>query len=159
MHQPSPGGTLIMNDLSRRLVIAATGVAAFAATAEAEPSLELGPILDKYAAALRTRSVEAILRLYTANGSFLAPGSKAAIGHGALRAAYRHIFATLKVDVEFDIQEAAKYAEVGWLRSTSKGRTTVLATGKETIGAFNELVVFQPEGGVWKIRSYAYAPA
>ncbi len=148
-----------MNALSRRVLIAATGAMAFIATAEAEPSLELGSILDRYAAALHSGDTEAIVRLYVANGSFLAPGARAAIGHDALRAAYKKIFATLELDLEFDIQEAAKYAEVGWLRAISRGRTRIRATGKESTGVFNELVVFQPEGGVWKIRSYAYNPA
>ena len=148
-----------MNTLSRRILFAAAGLAALAPTAQAEPSLELGAILDKYAAALKAGNVEAIVGLYAANGSFLAPGAKAAVGHEALRAAYKRIFATLKLDLAFDIQEAAKFAEIGWLRSISKGRTTVLATGKETTDSFNELVVFQPESGVWKIRSYSYTLA
>jgi ketosteroid isomerase-like protein len=148
-----------MNTLSRRTLFVAAGLVAFVPAARAEPSLELGAILDKYAAALKAANVEAIVRLYTANGSFLAPNTTAAVGPEALRAAYKRIFTLVAVDAEFNIWEAAKYAEVGWLRSTSKVRTKTLATGKEVTNTFNELVVFQPEAGVWKIRSYAYSPA
>ncbi len=148
-----------MAALSRRTLFAAAGLVGLAKSAHAEPSLELGAILDKYAAALKTGNVEALVRLYTANGSFMAPNTTAAVGTVALRAAYKRIFSLLSLDAEFNVWEAAKYAEVGWLRSTSKVRTTTLATGKETTNTFNELVVFQPEGGVWKIRSYAYSPA
>ena len=90
-----------------------------------------------------------------ANGSFLAPGARAAIGRDALHAAYKKIFATLELDLEFDIQEAAKYAEVGWLRAISRGRGPGFERPARKAGVFNELVVFEPEGGVWKIRSYA----
>jgi ketosteroid isomerase-like protein len=148
-----------MNVLSRRTLFAAASLAAVVPAAHAEPSLELGAILDKYGAALKAGDVEAIVRLYTANGSFMAPNATAAVGPAALRAAYKRIFTLLRLDAEFNVWEAAKYAEVGWLRSTSKVRTTTLATGKEVTNTFNELVVFQPESGVWKIRSYAYSPA
>jgi ketosteroid isomerase-like protein len=148
-----------MNVLSRRILFAAASLAAVAPAVRAEPSLELGAILDKYGTALKAGDVEAIVRLYTANGSFMAPNTTAAVGSAALRAAYKRIFTLLRLDAEFNVWEAAKYAEVGWLRSTSKVRTTILATGKETTNTFNELVVFQPEAGVWKIRSYAYSPA
>lgn len=149
-----------MADLSRRTLFAVAGIAAFVPTAlRAEPSLELGAILDKYAEALKAGNVEAIVRLYTANGSFMAPNTTAAVGPEALRAAYKRIFTLVAVDVEFNVWEAAKYAETGWLRSTSKVHTKTLATGKETTNTFNQLVVFQPESRVWKIRSYIYSPA
>ena len=149
-----------MADLSRRTLFAVAGIAALVPTAlRAEPSLELGAILDKYAAALKAGNVEALVRLYTANGSFMPPNTTAAVGPDELRAAYKRIFTLLAIDVEFTVWEAAKYTEVGWLRSTSKVHTKTLATGRETTNTFNQLVVFQPEGGVWKIRSYIYSPA
>jgi ketosteroid isomerase-like protein len=149
-----------MADLSRRTLFAAAGIAALVPTAlRAEPSLELGAILDKYAAALKAGNVEALVRLYTANGSFMAPNTTAAVGPEALRAAYKRVFTLFAIEAEFNVWEAAKYAEVGWLRSTSKVRTKTLATGKEVTNTFNQLAVFQPEGRVWKIRSYVYTPA
>jgi len=149
-----------MADLLRRILFATAGLAALAPTAlRAEPSLELGAILDKYATALKAGNVEAIVRLYTANGAFMPPNSTALVGPEALRAAYKRIFTLFAVDVEFNVWEAAKYAETGWSRSTSRVHTKILATGKETTNTFNQLVVFQPEGGVWKIRNYIYSPA
>ena len=93
--------------LSRRLFVAAVGIGALSASAEAEPSLELGPILDKYADALRAADVEAAVGLFMPNGSYMAPGSKAAVGSDAVRAAHQRLLATLKIDLEFDIREAA----------------------------------------------------
>jgi len=148
-----------MADLSRRILLAATGLAAVTSRAHAEPSLELGPILDKYADAFRAADVEALARLFTAHGSYMRSGEPAAVGREALRTAYRQIFERIRVDMTFDIQEAAKYADIGWLRATSVARVKVLTTGKEGPFPYNNLVVFEPEEGVWKIRSYISAPA
>jgi ketosteroid isomerase-like protein len=153
-----------MADLSRRTLLAATsvavtGVAAIASQAGAEPSLELGAILDNYAAAFHAVDVEGLVRLFATRGSYLLTGQKAAVGPEALRLAYREIFERVHVDIAFDIKEAAKYAEVGWLRAASVARVKVLATGKEGPFPYNNLVVFEPEGGSWKIRSYISTPA
>lgn len=148
---------------SRRTLIttagAAVGIAAIAASAQAEPAMELGPILDKYAAALKAADVEAAVRLFTTNGIYIAPGHAAAVGSDALRASFRQTFERVAIDLEYDIWEAAKYAETGWLRSTAKGKVTLKANGKEGVFTYNQLVVFQPENTVWKIRSYAWTPA
>jgi len=81
----------------------------------------------------------------------------AAVGPEALRAAYRQVFATLKVDVRFDIQQTEVSEGMAWLRAISKGRIRTLATGAGREESFNDLVVFGREGGTWKIRSYLYA--
>ena len=144
---------------SRRLFVIAVGIGALSASAEAEPSLELGPILDKYADALRASDVDAAVSLFTPNGSYMAPGSKAAVGSDAVRAAHQRLLATLKIDIEFDIRESAKYAEVGWSRSTAKAHLKLLSNGVESTSYSNQLVVFEPQNGVWKIRSYLSAAA
>jgi hypothetical protein len=57
------------------------------------------------------------------------------------------------------VREAAKFAEVGWLRSTATVRLKVLSSGVQSTSYSHQLVVFGPEVGVWKIRSYLSAPA
>jgi ketosteroid isomerase-like protein len=148
-----------MAHLSRRLLLAATGALAIIGPAQAEPSIELGAILDRYADAFRAANVEALVKLFTARGSYLLQGHKAAVGPDALRKTFAETLERVHVDLSFDIQEAAKYAEIGWLRATSIARVKVLASGKEGPFPYNNLVVFEPEGGVWKIRSYVSVPA
>lgn len=146
-------------DLSRRLLIAAAGVGALSASAEAEPSLELGSLLDKYADALRAGDTDAAAGLFSANGSYMSPGTKAAVGVDAVRSAHQRLLATIKIDLTYDIREAAKYPEVGWVRSTAKAQLKVLSSGVESTTFSNQLVVFAPEAGIWKIRSYLSAAA
>ena len=100
--------------------------------------------------------VEKLVDLYCSKGVFMHEEMKAVIDQDALRAAYREINATLKVDLQFTIREAEEACDMAWLRSVSKGTVTVLKTGVETKQGYNQLVVFRKEGGAWKIRAYLY---
>lgn len=152
------------NAPSRRSVIVAGAFAALAVGAatgaEAQSSTDAAPlraIMERYAAALRANDVDTLVSLYTANGVFMREDMPAVVGRDALRAAYRQVFATLKLDLSFDVQEAEVAGDMGWLRVISKGKIKVLATGVETTNSFNELIVFRREADGWKIRSCLYA--
>lgn len=145
---------------SRRLLLAAAVAFSIVGNAQAQGSddpARLVAIMDSYAAALRANNVEALIALYTANGVFMRDNMPAVVGRDALRAAYREVFATLKVDLSFTIQETEVLGDMAWLRATSAGRLKVLATGVESADAFNLVVIFRREAGAWKIRNYIYA--
>ena len=149
-----------MKKLSRRGLLAGAAVLLLGTRAVARPAgdpVQLVSIVERYAAALRANDVEALVALYASDGVFMREDMPAAVGHDALRAAYRQIFATLKVDLAFEIQETEVAGDMAWLRSSSKGRIKVLATGAESSGSFGQLMVFRREQGVWRIRSYMYA--
>ena len=144
---------------SRRILLAAT---AFAVTGSArgQPSgdpAQLLSIMERYAVALRWNNVDALVALYTTDGVFMRENLPAAVGTEALRAAYRQVFATLKVDLRFDVQQTEVSEDMAWLRATSKGQIRTLATGADRNESFNDLVVFGRERGTWKIRCYLYA--
>jgi ketosteroid isomerase-like protein len=144
---------------SRRVLLAAAAFAAVG-SAKGQPAgdpTQLLTIMERYAVALRWNNVDALVALYTADGVFMRENLPAAVGTEALRAAYRQVFATLKVDVRFDIQQTEVSESMAWLRATSKGRIRTLATGADREESFNDLVVFGREGGTWKIRCYLYA--
>ncbi|MDI1283695.1 MAG: nuclear transport factor 2 family protein [Reyranella sp.] len=160
---------------SRRVLLAAIAASAIAASAIAasavvataivgtaraqgsdDPARLVG-VMNDYAAALRANNVEALVGLYASNGVFMREDMPAVVGRDALRHAYREVFATLKVDLAFTIQETEVAGDMAWLRSTSAGRLKVLATGAESAESFNQLIVFRREAGTWKIRSYLYA--
>lgn len=145
---------------SRRGLLAGAALSLLTTGALAQPAADpaqLVSIMERYAAALRSNNVEALVALYASNGVFMREDMPAVVGRDALRAAYRQIFATLKVDLAFEIQETEVAGDMAWLRSTSRGKIKVLATGAESSNSFGELVVFRREQGVWGIRSYMYA--
>jgi uncharacterized protein (TIGR02246 family) len=137
-------------------MLLAAGVAAIAGNAAADVVSDLQKIMDKYAAALGSGDVEALVGLYSPKGVFMREEMKAVIGQDALRAAYKEIFASLKVDLQFTIREAEESGDMAWLRSVSKGTVKILKTGVEAKQGYNQLIVFRKEGGAWKIRAYLY---
>ncbi|MGQ0581219.1 MAG: YybH family protein [Reyranella sp.] len=145
---------------SRRTLLAAAAVFSVIGNARAQGSDDPGclvAIMDSYAAGLRANNVEALVALYASNGVFMRDNMPAVVGRDALRVAYREVFATLKVDLGFTIQETEVSGDMAWLRATSAGRIKVLATGMESAEAFNLVVIFRREAGAWKIRNYIYA--
>lgn len=142
---------------TRRVLCLVGVLAAFASPAPAQAVPEFQKILETYSAALDANDVETLVGLYSPNGVFMGEGAKAVVGQDALRAAYKAIFATLKVGLKFSLQEAEQSGDLGWARALSTGTVKVLATGAESQESFNLLAVFRREGGAWKIRSYLYA--
>lgn len=145
---------------SRRALLAATAAFSFIGSAYAQGTddpARLVAIMDSYAAGLRANNVEALVALYASNGVFMRDNMPAVVGRDALRAAYREVFATLKVDLAFTIQETEVAGDMAWLRATSSGRIKTLATGMENAESFNLVVVFRREAGAWRIRNYIYA--
>ena len=145
---------------ARRALLAAAAMFSVIGTAQAQGAddpARLVAIMDSYAAGLRANNVEALVALYASNGVFMRDNMPAVVGRDALRAAYREVFATLKVDLHFTIQETEVSGDMAWLRATSAGRLKMLASGVESDDAFNLVVIFRREAGAWKIRNYIYA--
>lgn len=127
--------------------------------ARAQPSddpAQLLALMERYAAGLRWGTVDALVALYTSDGVYSRDDLPAVSGTEALRAAYRQVFATLKVDLTFEIKETEVAGDMAWLRSTSKGRIKTLASGVETTETFNSLVIFRRTAAGWKIRCFMY---
>jgi ketosteroid isomerase-like protein len=145
-----------MNSAIQRRAMLVAGVAAVAGSAAADTVGDLQNIMEKYAAALKAGDVETLVGLYSAKGVFMRDEMKAVVGQDALRAAYKEVFATLKVNLQFTVREAEEAGDMGWLRGVSKGTVKILKTGAESKQGYNQLVVFRKEGGAWKIRAYLY---
>ncbi len=142
---------------TRRVLCLAALCAAVAGPARAQAAPEFERILATYSAALDANDVETLVGLYSPNGVFMREGGPAVVGHDALRASYKSVFAALKMGLKFSVQEAEQSGDLGWARALSTGTVKVLATGAQTQESFNLLAVFRREGGAWKIRSYLYA--
>jgi len=144
---------------SRRALLASAAVAMVVSAARAQPSddpAQLLALMERYAAGLRWGAADALVALYTPDGVFIRDDLPAATGTEALRAAYRQVFATLKVDLAFEIKETEVAADMAWLRATSKGRVKTLASGADATEAFNIVAIFRRTSAGWKIRCLIY---
>jgi uncharacterized protein (TIGR02246 family) len=117
-------------------------------------------VLTLYNAALSASDTDAVMRLYTEDGIFMAAFSPSAVGAEAVRKAYDTVFVTIKLTVKFDIAEIVELSP-DWVfaRTNSGGTTLNHATGATTSEGNQELFIFRKDGdGKFKIARYSFSP-
>lgn len=114
-------------------------------------------MLQRYEAALNAGDTDTILSLYGREPVFMPQGAPALVGREAVRAGYEHVFATLRLQVRFTTHEVEVTGDTAWVRTSSAGRTRILASDTEVQEGNNELFVFRREDGAWKIHRYLFA--
>ncbi len=145
--------------------VVAAGLALFAglhsepATAAADSAkAEIRAVLKDYERVLNASDVDGVVKLYSADGVFMAQHNPSAVGIKQVEAAYTAAFQAIDLDVRFDIVEIEQVAD-GWAfaRTNSSGTTTINATGDEIPEGNQELFVLQKIDGDWKIARYAFS--
>ena len=119
--------------------------------------MSIEQVIRAYETALNANDTPTILGLYSAEPVFMPQGAPALVGRDAVRAGYEHVFNTLKLNVRFTVHEIEEAGDWAWVRTSSAGRTRVLAAGTEGDEGNNELFVFLREGGAWRIHRYLFA--
>ncbi|MFL4512651.1 YybH family protein [Stenotrophomonas maltophilia] len=119
--------------------------------------MSIAAVLKSYETALNGNDTDTILSLYSAEPVFMPQNAPALVGRDAVRAGYEQVFATIKLNVTFDIHEVVQVGEWAWVRTSSAGRTRILAADVEVTEGNNELFVFRLEAGEWKIHRYLSA--
>lgn len=119
--------------------------------------MSIQSVLRSYEAALNTNAIDTILDLYGSEPVFMPQHAPALVGRDAVRAGYEQVFATIKLDVRFEIHEVEEAGDYAWARTSSAGRTEILAAGAQVAEGNNELFIFRRESGAWKIHRYLFA--
>lgn len=114
-------------------------------------------LIKGYEIALNANDVEKILALYGSEPVFMPQHAPALVGRDAVRAGYRQVFDTIKLNVAFEVHEIEEAGDWAWVRTSSAGRTRILAAGAEVTEGNNELFIFRREGGEWRIHRYLFA--
>lgn len=114
-------------------------------------------LIKTYETALNANDLERILGLYGSDPVFMPQHAPALIGRAAVRAGYEQVFATLKLDIRFEVYEVEEAGDWAWARTSSAGRTRILAADVEVAEGNNELFVFRREQGEWRIHRYLFA--
>ena len=113
--------------------------------------------LQRYERALNASDIDQVMVLYGEGPVFMPQHAPALVGRDAVRAGYAHVFNTIKLNVRFEVHEAQEAGEWAWARTSSAGRTRILASGADIEEGNNELFVFRRENGVWKIHRYLFS--
>ncbi len=114
-------------------------------------------VIQRYETALNANAIDDILGLYGSEPVFMPQHAPALVGRDAVRAGYQQVFETLQLNIRFEIHEVEQAGDWAWARTSSAGRTRILATGVEVTEGNNELFVFRHENGAWKIHRYLFS--
>ena len=114
-------------------------------------------LIKTYETALNANDLEKILALYGSEPIFMPQHAPALEGGDAVRAGYRQVFDSIKLNVAFEIHEVEEVGDWAWVRTSSAGRTRILAAGVEVTEGNNELFVLRREDGEWKIHRYLFS--
>ena len=114
-------------------------------------------LVKAYEKALNTNDLESILNLYGQTPVFMPQHAPALVGREAVRAGYRQVFETIKLNIEFTIHDVEVLGDTAWARTSSAGRTRILSAGIGVAEGNNELFIFKRENGDWKIHRYLFS--
>lgn len=119
--------------------------------------MTLKDLLKTYESALNNNDIDTILGLYGSEPIFMPQHAPALVGRDAVRAGYEQVFASIKLNIRFDVHEIEETGDWAWARTSSAGRTRILAADVEVTEGNNELFVFRREGGAWRIHRYLFS--
>ncbi|OLF52962.1 YybH family protein [Pseudomonas chlororaphis] len=114
-------------------------------------------VLDAYQTALNSADIDSILGLYGSDPVFMPQHAPALVGRDAVYAGYEQVFNSIQLSVQFQIHEIEEAGDWAWVRTSSAGRTRIIAANLEVAEGNNELFVFRREHGEWKIHRYLFA--
>jgi uncharacterized protein (TIGR02246 family) len=119
---------------------------------------QITTLLHRYGAVLSTHSIPEVLSIYTTDGVIMAPGFVPAVGQAALQAAYERIFSTIRLEIEFEIDEIVVTGEDwAFARTTAEGEKFWLKKGTKEVHRNQELFVLRREEGEWRIARYCFS--
>ena len=129
-----------------------------AAIAAAEPAKNaIDTVIKQYETALNAGDVNSILNLYSQNPIFMPQHAPAQIGRDAVEKAYQQVFNTIDLNIAFETHESEVHNNTAWVRTSSSGKTKILATNDEVAEGNNELFIFKHTIDGWKIHRYLFA--
>jgi uncharacterized protein (TIGR02246 family) len=117
---------------------------------------QIHTLLATYEASLNAADVGGIEQLFTEDGVFMPAGFPTASGRSAVRSAYDAVFANIKINIHFTVDEVEVKGDFAYARTHSEGTSTVVATGASGPEANRELFVFAQGADGWKIARYIF---
>lgn len=119
---------------------------------------QITALLHRYGAVLASHSRPDLLSIYTSDGVLMAPGFQPAVGTEALQASYERIFSTIKLEIEFSIDEIVVMGDDwAFARTTATGTKYWLKKGTQEEHWNQELFVLKKIDGEWKIARYCFS--
>ncbi|QWF18475.1 YybH family protein [Lysobacter capsici] len=116
--------------------------------------------LNRYEQALNASDIDGVMKLYAEHAVFMPQHSLPAVGRDAVRAAYRGVFDTIRLDVDFTVDEIQPLSrDWAYARTRSNGTVKVLGSAAPASAEANqELFIFHREtDGRWLFARYIFS--
>lgn len=114
-------------------------------------------VISKYESALNAGKTDEVLKLYGKTPTFMPQHAPAQVGRAVVKQAYDSVFNTIELDVKFTTYEVEVSGVTAWARTSTAGKTRILANNAVVNEANNELFIFKKENGDWKIHQYLFS--
>jgi len=114
-------------------------------------------VISRYEVALNASDTGSVMKLYGDKPIFMPQHSVAQVGRNAVKRAYESVFTTIDLNIKFTIYEVEIHGNKAWARTSSAGKTIILADGAKINEGNNELFIFKKEKGEWKIHRYLFS--
>ena len=143
--------------MKKLISIFALGFAASGFAYAASDADSIQQVIDRYEVALNGSNTAQVMALYDQSPIFMPQHSTAQVGREAVKAAYDRVFNTIKLNVKFTTHEIEVNGDTAWVRTSSDGKTRILAPDVVVTEGNNELFIFKKEEGSWKIHRYLFS--
>lgn len=117
---------------------------------------QIEQLLKSYFTALNNADAKTAVASYAKDGVFMPTEGPTATGLEQLKAAYRHVFGTIKLNVGFKIEEIVPNGDFAYAITSSDGEVTLLDKGTTIPNRSRELFVLKKTDGEWKIARYMF---
>jgi len=114
-------------------------------------------LISRYETALNGNDIDGVLGVYGGKPVFMPQHALAQVGRDAVKQAYANVFNTIKLDIKFTTHEIEVLGDTAWARTSSAGKTRLLAADVVVNEGNNELFIFKNEDGGWKIHQYLFS--
>ncbi len=139
------------------LAITAIVGTSLAITQYQNKSQAIEQLINRYEVSLNASDTHSIMALYAKEPIFMPQHSTAQVGRSAVEKAYKSVFTTIDLNIKFTIYEIEVQGDMAWARTSSTGKTILLANGLKINEGNNELFVFKKENNEWKIYRYLFS--
>jgi len=116
--------------------------------------------LDRYKQALNSADIDTVMKLYAQDAVFMPQPSQPANGHDAIRKAYRHVFDTIRLNIDFTVDEIVLLSkDWAYARTRSNGTVKVLATDLPPSPEANQelFLLHRERDGEWLFARYIFS--
>ena len=116
--------------------------------------------LNRYEQALNSADIDTVMKLYAQDAVFMPQHSLPAEGRDAVLTAYRHVFDTIRLNIDFTVDEIGVLSKDGaYARTRSNGTVKVLATDLPPAPEANQelFLLHRERDGEWRFARYIFS--